>query len=119
MYAASLAILSAFDSFAHAHVAVTALWSLAGLAALVVALWRRNDPARHAALAWLGVTLLKTLAFDLRHLPGNLHAYAFFFAGGALLLGGILVHVLDRRVTTLLPEGARVEVVAAIQGGSH
>jgi len=112
VYAASLGLVAAFGSFEHAHIAVTALWSLAGLAALVVALLVRNDPARDAALAWLGVTLLKTLAFDLRHLPGNLHAYAFFFAGGALLLGGILVHVLDRRATTLLPEGVTAIVAA-------
>src|SRR5439155_1246710 len=62
-YAASLATLEVFG-FQWGHVAVTALWSLAGLVAVGFALRRRSEVTLGVAFGWLADTVAKVVAFD-------------------------------------------------------
>jgi predicted membrane protein DUF2339 len=100
VYASGLAILELTSSFDWGHVAVTGAWSLAGLAVVLVALWRRSIVALWLALGWLAVTVLKALLFDfasLDHTPG---CVSLLVVGAAVLLAGIAREaVLSRRLT--------------------
>jgi uncharacterized membrane protein len=108
--AISLAVLELFEAtggsvvaaFHQGHVVVTALWSLAGLAAVVVATLRRAPTAGVLAFVWLGVTALKVAAYDGTHLGGWPYFVALITLASALLLAGYLRDVLDEPSTLSL-----------------
>ena len=129
VYAGSLATLGVFQAvtddvergFELAHVTLTCAWAALGLIALTVALLRRADVARGLAVAWLGVVALKTWTFDAPSLAGSLYTYAFFAVAGALFIGTVLVHELDRRVTRISPlayPGLLGTLVLSLVGGT-
>jgi uncharacterized membrane protein len=108
--AISLAVLELFEAtggsvaaaFHQGHVVVTALWSLAGLAAVVVATLRRAPTARVLAFVWLGVTAVKVAGYDGTHLVGWPYFVALITLASALLLAGYLRDVLDETATLSL-----------------
>jgi len=108
--AISLAVLELFEAtggsvvaaFHHGHVVVTALWSLAGLTAIVVATLRRAPTARVLAFVWLGVTALKVAAYDGSHLVRWPYFVALITLASALLLAGYFRDVLDEASTPSL-----------------
>jgi hypothetical protein len=87
-------------SFHRGHVAVTALWSIAGLVAGVVATRRGATTARLIAFAWLGVTALKVAAYDGTQLVGLGFSLSFVVVASALLVAGYLRELLDETRTT-------------------
>jgi hypothetical protein len=112
--ALSLVVLEVFeDAWAHGgvtaafhrgHVAVTGLWSLGGLAGVVLATRRRHGTARIAAFGWLALTALKVAGYDGSQLTGLGFSLAFLLVATALLLAGYLGEVLGGR-TSLSWEG--------------
>jgi uncharacterized membrane protein len=108
--AISLAVLELFEAtggsvvsaFHQGHVVVTALWSLAGLTAVVVATLRRTATARVLAFVWLGVTAFKVAAYDGSQLAGWPYFVALVTLASALLLAGYLREVLDEASTLSL-----------------
>jgi hypothetical protein len=108
--AISLAVLELFEAtggsvvaaFHQGHVVVTALWSLAGLAAVIAATLRRAATARVLAFVWLGVTAFKVAAYDGSHLTGWPYFVALATLASALLLAGYLREVLDEASTLSL-----------------
>jgi len=68
-----------------AQLALSALWALVGVGALVVGLRLHRRPVRVAALALLGVTVAKVFLFDLSTLT-SLARVGSFLALGVLLL---------------------------------
>jgi hypothetical protein len=86
--------------FHRGHVAVTALWSVAGLTATVLATRRGSATARVIAFAWLGVTALKVASYDGSQLVGIAFSLSFIAIASALLLAGYLRELLDRERTT-------------------
>jgi uncharacterized membrane protein len=105
--AISLAVLGLFETtggsvvaaFHQGHVVVTALWSLAGLAVVVLATQRRASTARILGFAWLGVTAVKVAAYDGTQLAGWPYFLSLVTVASALLLAGYLREVLDDRST--------------------
>jgi uncharacterized membrane protein len=105
--ALSLAVLELFEAtggsvvaaFHQGQVVVTALWSLAGLAAVVVATLRPSATARVLGFMWLGVTAVKVAAYDGTHLAGWPYFVALVTLASALLLAGYLRDVLDESTT--------------------
>ena len=105
--AISLAVLELFEAawphggvtaaFHRGHVAVTIMWSFAGLAASVVATRRRADTARIVALGWLGFTALEVAAYDGTQLVGLAFGLSFLSVAVAFVLMGYLREVLERR----------------------
>jgi hypothetical protein len=79
---------------------VTALWSVAGLTATVLATRRGSATARVIAFAWLGVTALKVASYDGSQLVGIAFSLSFIAIASALLLAGYLRELLDRERTT-------------------
>jgi uncharacterized membrane protein len=114
--AISLAVLELFETtggsvvaaFHQGHVVVTALWSLGGLAAVVLATQRRTVTARVLGFSWLGVTAVKVAAYDGTQLRGWPYFVALVTLASALLLAGYLREVLDDGSTL------RIETVVAI-----
>ncbi len=102
-YAASLAILEVWH-FETGHVVVTAVWSLAGLVAVGVALQRRSEVALGVAFAWLAVTVAKVVAFDTLTLSHTRHGISLAVVGAAVLLAGLARELTVR--TSLTGEGA-------------
>jgi uncharacterized membrane protein len=102
-YAASLAILEVWH-FETGHVVVTAVWSLAGLAAVGVALQRRSEVTLGVGFVWLAVTVAKVVAFDTVTLPHTRHGISLAVVGGAVLLAGIARELTAR--ASLTGEGA-------------
>jgi hypothetical protein len=92
LYAGALGILGLFQvgdapvqtAFEHGHVAVTAAWAAAALAAILAA------PAlsilREAGYAWLALALVKLVGFDLLQLSDRERAAAALAVGAAALL---------------------------------
>jgi len=101
--AISLAVLELFEttgasvvaSFHQGHVVVTALWSLAGLAAVILTTQRRAVGPRLLAFAWLGVTAVKVAAYDGTQLDGWPYFLALSLLAASLLLAAYLGEVLD------------------------
>jgi hypothetical protein len=100
-YAASLGILELAQAvwagtdraFGRGHVLVTATWAIAALAACCVFLRRRWWVGVSIAYAALGLTLVKTLAFDATQLAPQQWASAFVFLAATLLLAGLAIHL--------------------------
>ncbi len=105
--AISLAVLELFTAtggslvaaFHQGHVVVTALWSLAGMAAVILAVQRRASTARLVAFIWLGVAAVKVAAYDGTQLAGWPYFIALVTLASALLLAGFLDEVLGDRPT--------------------
>lgn len=82
-------------SFHRGEVAVTALWSFAGLAAVVAASRRRAEIPRVTAFAWLGLTAVKVVAYDGTQLVGLGFSLAFLALAAALLLAGFVGELVE------------------------
>ena len=67
------------------------LWSVLGLAVLIVGLKRRLPLLRSAALVWLMVTVAKVFLYDLSTLT-SLYRVASFVVLGLLLLAGAFAY---------------------------
>src|SRR6266540_1448214 len=99
VYAVSLGILELFRAvwpgdaleapFEWGHVAITGAWSLAGVAAVIVALLRGSGIRLGIALSWLALTVVKVVAFDAATLGHTRHAISFLIVGAAVLLAGL------------------------------
>jgi len=70
-----------------AQLALSALWGLAGVGALVAGLRLHRRPVRVAALALLGLTIAKVFLFDLSTLTSLARVGSFLGLGVLLLLG--------------------------------
>jgi uncharacterized membrane protein len=98
-YAASLAVLELFQDvsiggdldsrFDWGHVAVSGMWSAAGLAAVLVAVWRRSAGALVFGFSWLGLTVAKVAGFDLLALGNTQYGITFLIVGVAVLAAAI------------------------------
>jgi hypothetical protein len=102
LYALSLGVLALFQlgeggeaAYESAHVVVSALWAAAGLVAVVLGTAR--PVVRAAAFAWLGITFVKTIAFDWTQLGGDKRSYAFLAVAGGLFLAGYVAERLGPR----------------------
>ncbi len=121
--AVSLTVLELFEdvwghggitaSFHRGHVAVTVLWSVAGLLATVLTTRRGSPTARLIAFAWLDVAALKVAAYDGSQLVGLAFSLCFIGVASALLLAGYLREVLDEERTTPSAE-TYIAVAAAV-----
>jgi uncharacterized membrane protein len=99
-YAASLGILELFQSiwpagdietpFEWGHVAITAVWSLGGLVAVLLAVRRRSVVALVLSFGWLALTAGKVVAFDVRTLSETRYGISLLIVGTAALLAGLL-----------------------------
>jgi uncharacterized membrane protein len=99
-YAASLGILELFQSiwpggdietpFEWGHVAITAVWSLGGLVAVLLAVRRRSVVALALSFGWLALTAGKVVAFDVRTLSETRYGISVLIVGTAALLAGLL-----------------------------
>jgi uncharacterized membrane protein len=97
LYASSLAVLGLSielggaelaAEFQRGHTAVSALWGIVGLAALVLGLRRRLRPLRRAGVALLALALAKLFVYDLSTLSSVARAFSFLAVGLVLLLAG-------------------------------
>jgi uncharacterized membrane protein len=102
-------------SFHRGHVVLTALWSLVGLVAVVVASRRGAATARLLAYGWLAVTAVKVAAYDWSRLVGPGFLLAFVTLAGALLLAAFFDELLARRAR--LAEETLAVVLAAVGFG--
>jgi uncharacterized membrane protein len=90
VYAASLGILALPESFAWGHTAIDALWSLLGLAFLVLGLRRRSLPLQVGGFALVVAAAAKAVGFEADALGSDAWAYSFLIVGGAAVLAGFL-----------------------------
>jgi Predicted membrane protein (DUF2339) len=97
LYAASLAILGAFEwagladvetDFQRGHSAVSAFWGIVGLMTLYVGLTRDLRGLRIAGFALFGIALAKLFLYDLANLSSVTRALSFLAVGAVLLLAG-------------------------------
>jgi uncharacterized membrane protein len=108
-YAASLAIL-ALVGFQSGHVVVTAVWALAGLAAVGAGLRASTPVVVGVAFGWLAVTVVKVVAFDASTLTHTRYGLSFAFAGASVLIAGLAYEW--RAPGTLSPTGAAAIVLS-------
>ncbi len=97
VYATSLAILELFQAvwagngsrtpFNWGEVAVTSGWSTAAVAAVIFV---RRSRRQALALGWLGVTVIKVLAFDVPTLGHTPSGVSLLVVGAASLLAGLV-----------------------------
>ena len=74
------------------HVALSVLWGVAGLGAVVVGFARESRTLRYAALALLGVTLGKILFVDLAQVRPVYRILSFVAVGALLLCVSFVYH---------------------------
>jgi len=127
-YAASLGILelwqdvwprSAIETpFEWGHVAITAVWSAAGLAAVLLALRRRSELAFGLALAWLALVVAKVLAFDTLNLAHTRFGISLAVVGAAVLLAGLARELTTQHGLTGEGAGAIVISLGLVLGGA-
>jgi uncharacterized membrane protein len=99
-YAASLGILELFQyvwsggnietPFEWGHVAITAVWCLGWLVAVVLAVRRRSVVALTLSFGWLALTAGKVVAFDVRSLSETRYSISLLIIGTAALLAGLV-----------------------------
>jgi uncharacterized membrane protein len=95
-------------AFHRGHVALTMLWSLAGLVAVAIGARRRSTTVCVAAFAWLGLTALKVATYDAVRLDGVVFSLSFLAIATALLLAGYLREVLEDRASLGIESAAAV-----------
>ena len=98
-YAASLGILELLQligpgngietPFEWGHVAITSVWSAAGLAVVLLALRSRSNLTLALGLSWLAVVVAKVVAFDAVSLGHTRFGISFLVIGAAVLLAGL------------------------------
>jgi uncharacterized membrane protein len=121
-YAGSLGILELFQSswpgggietpFEWGHVAITAVWSLGGLVAVVLAVRRRSVVALTLSFGWLALTAGKVIAFDVRALSETRYGISLLIVGTAALLAGLVRELTSD--TNLTGEGVGAIVFSLI-----
>jgi uncharacterized membrane protein len=89
LYAASIAVVSLSEQAGQLQ--LSALWSIAGVTALVVGLRRRDRSVRLGAWALLGLAVGKVFLYDLAALT-SIYRVGSFLALGLLLLVGALAY---------------------------
>ncbi len=104
---ASLLVLQLFESawphggvvasFHRGQVAVTGMYSVVGLAAVVFASRRGAAVARQIGFAWLALAAAKVVAYDGTQLTGRDFEFAFLALAAALLLAGYVGELLEPR----------------------
>lgn len=98
-YSASLGILELAEAvwpgsslvtpFEWGHVAITAVWSLGGVVAVLAALRKRSELTLALAFGWLILTVGKVLAFDVLYLQETRYGISLLVVGSAVLLAGL------------------------------
>lgn len=78
-------------AFEHGQVALTGLWTAAGVAAVAAGLRRRGSAVAAAALVWLVATLAKTVVYDTTLSGVSLESYSFLEIAGGLLVACVLI----------------------------
>ena len=113
----ALLVLWAFGphGFDHAQVVVTGLWSLAGLAAVVVGA-RRSPLVAALGLGWLALVVFKAVAFDWPTLGPHLASWSLLCCGAALLLAGFLLRALSASEEPLIAVPAVTSPSALVLG---
>lgn len=79
------------NEFVHGEVALTSLWAAVGLAVVALGGRRRRRVLALCGLAWLGITVMKVLAFDVDAIPHPLHAWPLLVVGAAVLAASALL----------------------------
>src|SRR5439155_8122540 len=110
-----LLVLAAYpeSGFHQAHVLVTGLWSLAGLAVVVLAA-RRSRVALVLGFAWLALVLVKVLGYDWTQAGHHTGSWSLLLVGGALLAAGYLLRVLDESDEPLTAVAAATSPLALV-----
>jgi uncharacterized membrane protein len=80
-----------------ALLALSVAWIAYAVAVLAVGFWRGLRPVRFAALALLGLTMLKLVLVDLSHLRELQRIASFAITGGVLIAASWVYHRLERR----------------------
>jgi uncharacterized membrane protein len=113
----ALLVLWAFgaDGFDRAQIVITGLWSLAGLAAVVVGA-RRSPVVTTFGLAWLALVLFKAVGYDWHTAGPHLASWSFLFCGAALLLAGFLLRALSESEEGLVAVPVLTSPTAAVLG---
>jgi len=109
-YAASLGALALFDSFDWGWVAVTGIWSVAGLAVVVASLRRESVQLREGGLMWLasvGATVVLMCIYSLAEAP---RSWALLVLAAVLFVAGAAYQLLDVRPK---PQGMDVSLYLA------
>jgi uncharacterized membrane protein len=126
-YATSLGILELFQivwpgsaidrPFDWGHVAITAVWSLAGLVAVIVAIHRRSFITLVLSFAWLALVAGKVVAFDVATLGQTQYGISLLIIGTAALLAGLVRELTAGDELTFEGAGAIVFSLAALLAG--
>jgi uncharacterized membrane protein len=112
-YAPGLGVLQLLG-FEWGHVAVSALWAVAGLAIVAAVLLLPSRRLEAGGLVWLGVVAFKAFGFDLSTLGSTPHAVAALAVAACLFTAAVGVQLL-RRPEGLAPEcGAYVVAALAL-----
>jgi uncharacterized membrane protein len=85
------------------QVALSVLWAVVGLGAVVVGFARHLRPLRYAALTLLGVTLVKILLVDLAQVRPVYRILSFLAVGGLLLCVSFVYHRQNEERRSILP----------------
>jgi hypothetical protein len=85
------------------QVALSLTWTLWAAGTLASGILLRAGPARIAALALFGLTLVKVVLVDLAELPTPLRVLSFLGLGVALMAGGWLYHRFAGRIGAVPP----------------
>ena len=127
-YAASLGILELFEGvwpgsgietpFEWGHVGITAVWSLGGLAAVVIAARRRSAVALAVSFGWLALVAGKVIAFDVVTLSDTRYGISLLIVAAAALLAGLVRELTADRGLTAEGTGAIVFSLIALLAGA-
>jgi uncharacterized membrane protein len=127
-YAASLGILELFEGvwpgdgietpFEWGHVGITAVWSLAGLVAVAMAIRRRSVVALTVSFGWLALVATKVIAFDVLTLSDTRYGISLLIIGTAALLAGLVRDLTADDGVTAAGAGAIVFSLVSLLAGS-
>src|SRR5438094_4593993 len=127
-YAASLGILELFEGvwpgdgietpFEWGHVGITAVWSLAGLVAVVMAIRRQSVVALAVSFGWLAIVATKGIAFDVVTLSDTRYGISLLIIGTAALLAGLVRDLTADDGVTAEGAGAIVFSLISLLAGS-
>src|SRR5205807_7820253 len=98
--------------FQWGHVGITAVWSLAGLVAVLVAIRRRSVVALTLSFGWLALLTAKVIAFDVPTLSDTRYGISLLIVAAAALLAGLARDLTAADGVT--PEGAGAIVFSLI-----